>query len=77
VLSYRYDYASPKEARQGLTRYLDFYNHRRVHQALGYRTPAEVYFAPTPTTSSTSTTDQRTPANGLEKGDVATLICPS
>jgi len=73
---YRYDYASPKEARQGLTRYLDFYNHRRVHQALGYRTPAEVYFAPTPT-HALPTTDQRGPARAPEKGEVATLICPS
>jgi len=34
----------PKEARASLARYLDFYNHRRPHQALAYRTPAEVYF---------------------------------
>lgn len=37
-------YGSPKEARHGLTRYFDFYNHKRLHQALNYRTPAEVYF---------------------------------
>ncbi len=73
---YRYDYASPKEARQGLTRYLDFYNHRRVHQSLAYRTPAEVYFAPTPT-HALPPIDQRPPAGGPEKGEVATLICPS
>jgi len=41
---YLHSYASPKEARQGLTRYLDFYNNGRLHQALAYRTPAEVYF---------------------------------
>jgi len=40
---YLHSYAHPREARQSLTRYLDFYNHRRPHQALGYRTPAEVY----------------------------------
>jgi transposase InsO family protein len=34
-----------REARQGLSAYLLFYNHERPHQALGYRTPAEVYFA--------------------------------
>jgi putative transposase len=39
------DYASPREARQGLTTYLRFYNEERLHQALDYRTPAEVYFA--------------------------------
>lgn len=41
---YLHEYGSPKEARHGLTRYFDFYNHKRLHQALGYRTPAEVYF---------------------------------
>ena len=32
------------EGRLGLTRYFDFYAHQRPHQALGYRTPAQVYF---------------------------------
>jgi putative transposase len=41
---YLREYGSPKEARHGLTRYFDFYNHQRPHQALDYRTPAEVYF---------------------------------
>jgi putative transposase len=41
---YPHAYASPKEARAGLTRYLTFHNHERLHQALAYRTPAEVYF---------------------------------
>ena len=41
---YLNDYATPREARQALTRYFQFYNHERVHQALGYRTPAEAYF---------------------------------
>lgn len=42
---YLHDYGSPREARAGLSRYFDFYNHVRPHQGLGYRTPAEVYFA--------------------------------
>lgn len=42
---YLSEYASPREARQGLTRYLRFYNEQRPHQALGYSTPAKVYFA--------------------------------
>lgn len=41
---YLHDYTTPRETRQGLTRYFDFYDHERPHQALGYRTPAEVYF---------------------------------
>lgn len=41
---YLSEYASPREARQGLTRYLRFYNEQRPHQALGYSTPAKVYF---------------------------------
>ena len=41
---YLHDYTSPREARQSLTHYLDFYNHERLHQALDYRTPATVYF---------------------------------
>lgn len=41
---YPNDYASPREARAGLSRYLAFYNHERPHQALNYQTPAEVYF---------------------------------
>ena len=40
---YLHDYASPKEARQGLTRYLDFYNFERPHQSLDYHTPADMY----------------------------------
>ena len=42
---YLRDYESPKEVRQGLTRYFEFYNNERPHQSLGYRTPAQVYFA--------------------------------
>lgn len=41
---YLYDYATPREARHGLTRYFQFYDYERPHQALDYRTPAEVYF---------------------------------
>lgn len=45
---YLHDYISPKEARQQLNAYFEFYNHKRLHQALDYRTPAEVYSASTP-----------------------------
>ena len=36
-------YANGLEARRELREYFRFYNHRRPHQALGYRTPAEVF----------------------------------
>jgi len=41
---YLNEYQSPREARQGISRYLTFYNHHRPHQSLKYRTPAEVYY---------------------------------
>lgn len=41
---YLNEYLNPREARNSLTSYLDFYSHRRLHQSLDYATPAEVYF---------------------------------
>lgn len=41
---YLHSYTSVKETRHGINRYMEFYNHERVHQALAYRTPAEVYY---------------------------------
>ena len=36
-------YQTVAEARVGINAYLEFYNRRRPHQCLGYRTPAQVY----------------------------------
>jgi putative transposase len=44
---YLHDYATPREARTQLSQFLRVYNERRLHEALGYRPPAEVYFATT------------------------------
>jgi len=41
---YLKDYANAWEAEDSLSTYFRFYCHERIHQALGYRTPAEVYF---------------------------------
>jgi putative transposase len=40
---YLNDYLSPREARNGLTHYFQFYNFERPHQALDYCTPAMAY----------------------------------
>ena len=42
---YLHDYANGIEAWQGLQAYFVFYNTERIHEALAYRTPAEVYFS--------------------------------
>jgi putative transposase len=41
---YLHGYQDGREARQRLLAYFDFYNRRRLHQSLDYRTPDEVYF---------------------------------
>ena len=41
---YLHGYTNGTEARNSLTKYFSFYNARRSHQALEYRTPDEVYF---------------------------------
>lgn len=41
---YLKSYQSGDEARENLSKYFEFYNHRRLHQTLGYLTPAQVYF---------------------------------
>lgn len=40
---YLHRYATAPELTEGLGRYFPFYNGDRLHQALGYRTPATVY----------------------------------
>ena len=50
---YLRDYANPLEAHRGISEWFEFYNLRRPHQALEYRTPAEVYGIITPSNSGT------------------------
>lgn len=42
---YLNEYADIGEAEQGLKEYFKFYNERRRHQSLDYKTPAQIYFA--------------------------------
>ena len=41
---YLRDYAGVDDARRSMGRYFKFYNDVRLHESLGYRPPAEVYF---------------------------------
>jgi putative transposase len=40
---YLRSYETPRDARMGISQFLDYYNNERPHQSLDYRTPAEVY----------------------------------
>ena len=41
---YLREYLNGLEARESIKKYLEFYNHKRLHQSLNYQTPAEMYF---------------------------------
>jgi putative transposase len=41
---YLKDYQSVSEAERGLNAYFHFYNQERLHQALEYKTPVQVYY---------------------------------
>ena len=42
---YLNEYANVNELRKAIKSYIEFYNHKRWHQSLGYKTPAEIYFS--------------------------------
>jgi putative transposase len=42
---YLHDHEAPRDLRLGLANYFTFYCQRRLHQSLGYKTPAEVFFS--------------------------------
>jgi len=54
-------YQDGKEARSGIGNYFRFYNTERPHQALGYRTPAEVFNAIPVEATSRSMVESLTP----------------
>lgn len=37
------DYSGPRDVRNALKRYFEFYNNKRPHQSLNYKTPAEIF----------------------------------
>lgn len=41
---YLNEYASVEELKVAIENYVEFYNHRRWHQSLDYKTPASVFF---------------------------------
>ena len=41
---YLNDYATVKELKKAMSAYIEFYNNKRWHQSLNYKTPADVYF---------------------------------
>jgi hypothetical protein len=45
LLAYLKGYADGREARAGIESWVRFYNHERLHQALGNRTPMAVWRA--------------------------------
>ena len=42
---YLHDYQNIDEAQQGLSEYFQFYNTKRIHQSLDYKTPSQIYFS--------------------------------
>ena len=38
------EYDSPRQTQHSIGTYMNYYNHERPHQSLGYLTPAQVYF---------------------------------
>jgi len=71
---YLRDYQTVAEARYNLNRYFEFYNNQRLHQALGYHTPAEVYGVAVGTTVALRAPSVPT---ALTNGDESTLTIPS
>jgi len=58
-------YADGREAKTGLDDYFRFYNTQRPHQALGYRTPAEVFSGDSEQSTEHSTQRRWSPSRAL------------
>ena len=69
-------YQDGREARTGIRDYFRFYNTQRPHQALGYRTPAEVYASIPVETTEERVIESSTPGS-LRTAGPALNIAPS
>jgi len=62
---YLNDYQNVRELKKAIADYIGFYNHKRWHQSLDYKRPADVYFDnagdPKPMDMGTSPSDQPAP----------------
>ena len=58
-------YSNGREAKAGLDAYFSFYNNQRPHQALGYRTPAEVFKGDLAPSDERSINGKRTPSRAF------------
>ena len=58
-------YSNGREAKAGLDAYFHFYNNQRPHQALGYRTPAEVFNGKSGPSNQRSINGKWTPSGAL------------
>jgi putative transposase len=74
---YLNDYQTVPELRKGISNYIDFYNNRRWHQALGYKTPAEIYCKKQPVDLWTSPLEQPEPCGTCGQAMDKMLITPS
>ena len=67
-------YSGGREAKAGLDAYFHFYNNQRPHQALGYRTPAEVFNGDLAPSDERSINGKWTPSRALaDPGKMAEL----
>ena len=62
-------YSDGREAKDGLEAYFHFYNTQRPHQALGYRTPAEVFSGDSVQSDEQSTQTHRFQRDGAATGE--------
>jgi putative transposase len=77
---YLNDYATVKALKKAIAAYIEFYNHRRWHQSLNYKTPAEIYFGvemEKPVDMWTSPADQPAPFGACEQAMDNAIALPT